>query len=501
LAAALDVEIGRLFDAAARIVESGQGADGMGEGEGDDVLRGQELIERLCDSYLRRLLAEDRASRQSGKERGDVEGGLLYVADDYTDDLEDERVEIVAPVADALLSEAGVTLSPDMLQRLLRQLLHTRVVSIGAALTEREQAAAFAPRTLSVQGPSTAVAADPTAHHTVGELAAAYVKRQSATGEWKNVEERSKVVERFVEWLGADTPLSTVNPEVCEGILEVFSERGLARTTQNKELSWLRALFNYGVKREWLNRNPANGLKVKEPSARDQRVPFTDDDLRTLFGPDFAAAAVARPVGSAAKGAKQGERVYMPERYWGSLLGLYSGLRLGEVIRLRTDNFAEVDGVLCLSVEPDPDDSLKTDASRRLVPVHSQLLALGLMEFVGEQEASGEEYVFSRAKKLNCPEATLSNWFRRYRRKVGVADKRKVFHSFRHTFRQHLSDSGAQDSTVTDLLGHAHRSITHSRYGKSANVARLREAVEALDFKEVLTEMGEPPTKTTASGD
>jgi len=73
-----------------------------------NVVDGQELIERLCDSYLRRLLAEDRASRQSGRERGDVEGGLLYIAEDYAEDYADNRVEIVEDAAQQLLSSERV---------------------------------------------------------------------------------------------------------------------------------------------------------------------------------------------------------------------------------------------------------------------------------------------------------------------------------------------------------------------------------------------------------
>ena len=320
------------------------------------------------------------------------------------------------------------------------------------------------------------------------------MKHQRETGTWKQGsggQERTKVVERFVAWLGADTSLSKVNPERCQEVFAVFHERELVPTTQNKELRFLRAFFNYGVKLEWMTRNPAKGLKVKEPPAREQRVPFTADDLRALFGPAFAAAAVARPVGGAAKGAK-GKRVYMPERFWGPLISLFAGLRVGEVIRLCPSSFTTVDGVLCLSVEPEPGDSLKTEASQRLVPVHSHLVELGLINFVDEQRAGGEQHIFPRAARCLRPEGMLTSWFPRYRRKMGITDKRKTFHSLRHTFRQHLSDAGAQDSTVSDLMGHANATITHGRYGSPANVERLSAAIERLDFSEPLSALKEP---------
>jgi integrase len=496
LAAALDVEVSRLFAVAARIATDGQGADGMAEGDGDNVLRGQELIERLCDSYLRRLLAEDRASRQSGDESGDVEGGLLYIAEDYAENDSSGRVEVVEEEAQALLAAEGVDLSGVQLQRFLARLLHTRVVAIKAALTERAEDGRYDPRSIQLQRPSSSSAAppDPASLHTIGELAESYLKHQRETGAWKKGStepDRVKGVERFVEWLGADTPLSKVNPELCQGILEVFRDRKLVQTTQNKELRGLRALFSYGIKLEWMTRNPAKDLKVKEPPAREQRVPFAVDDLRVLLGASLSKAAIARPVGSAARGPKP-VQVYMPERYWSPLLSLYAGLRAGEIVRLRADNFQPVDNVLCMSVEPEPDESLKTESSRRLVPVHSHLIELGLLAFVDEQRAGGEQHLFPRVAQLRRPVKALTTWFSRYRRSVGIDDKRKTFHSMRHNFRQALSEADVQDSVVSDLMGHADSSMTHGRYGKGASVARLRDAVERLDFRKELAALTKP---------
>ena len=50
-----------------------------------------------------------------------LKGGLLDVADDYRDDVAHDRVEIVAPAAEALLAEVGVELPAEELQQLLRE--------------------------------------------------------------------------------------------------------------------------------------------------------------------------------------------------------------------------------------------------------------------------------------------------------------------------------------------------------------------------------------------
>jgi integrase len=174
------------------------------------------------------------------------------------------------------------------------------------------------------------------------------------------------------------------------------------------------------------------------------------------------------------------------------LLSLYAGLRAGEIIQLRVDNFQTVDNVLCLSVEAEIGDSLKSEASRRLVPVHPHLTELGLLDFVDEQRARDEQHLFPRVAQLKRPVKALTTWFSRYRRSVGIDDKRKTFHSLRHNFRQALSEADVQDSVVSDLMGHADSSMTHGRYGTQASVARLRDAVERLDFREPLSGLQKP---------
>ena len=468
----------------------------MVEDSGDNVLRGQELIEALCDKYLRQFLAEDRVQRQSDQEYDDPEMGLVEMAEASAEDFYQARVEAVEEAAQALLAAEGVDLTGAQLRSFLDALLRTRVVAIKAALTERAEDGRFDPRSVQLQRPSSSSAAppDPASLHTVGELAESYLKHQRETGAWKKGStepDRVRGIERFVEWLGADTQLSKVNPEVCQGVFEVFRKRKLAATTQNKELRGLRALFSYGITLEWMARNPAKALKVKELPAREQRVPFTADDLRVLLGASLSEAAVARPVGSASRGPKP-IQVYMPERLWSPLLSLYAGLRAGEIIQLRVNNFQTVDDVLCLSVEAEIGDSLKSAASTRLVPVHPHLSELGLLNFVEEQRAAGEKFLFPRAAQLKQPVKSLTTWFSRYRRSVGINDKKKTFHSFRHTFNQFLADADVQDSIISDLMGHVDGTMTTGRYGKGASVARLHDAVERLDFREPLAELKKP---------
>lgn len=482
VAAVLDARVDRLFALAATVAEEGSAK--MSSKDQADVLRSQELIERLCDTYTRQFLAEDRVQRESDQRYEDPEMGLVEMAEQYTEDIYYERMEVVAPVAEALIDEAGAELSADELQQLLTALLQTRVVALKAALTERSEDANYKTRSFRLQQPAEAAPTPATTSHTIGELAEQFLQHRQASGTWKPgdaAKGRAARVKRLAEWFGADTALSEINPMRCQGVFEFFKERNLAPTTQNTELKTLNALFNYAVQVEWMTRNPAKGLRAKEPPPREQKHPLDADDLQKVFSTALVEATKGRkPIGK--KRGESATKIFMGERLWGLLLMLYAGLRPGEVVKLRLDGFKDIDDVLCLSAEPEEGDTLKTEASKRRIPVHAQLVELGLMKYVEELRAAGEQFLFPRAARLKAPEKALTAWFPGFRKAVGVTDKKKTLHSLRHTFNQHLAKAGVQDSIISDLMGHRDQSITRGRYGSGTPVPQLAAAIEKLDF-------------------
>lgn len=100
---------------------------------------------------------------------------------------------------------------------------------------------------------------------------------------------------------------------------------------------------------------------------------------------------------------------------WIILIGRYSGMRQNEICQLYHNDVMKVDGVWCFRVDNlNPNQTLKTDSSRRFVPIHSQLLTLGLLDFIKDRKG----HLF--------PELTLhlgsyghyfSRWFTRFRGK------------------------------------------------------------------------------------
>lgn len=65
-------------------------------------------------------------------------------------------------------------------------------------------------------------------------------------------------------------------------------------------------------------------------------------------------------------------------------VALYTGLRLGEICNLRTQDIENVQGVACFHIRPHQEDgwSPKSAPGTRLVPIHSQLIKAGVMSFL-----------------------------------------------------------------------------------------------------------------------
>ena len=67
-----------------------------------------------------------------------------------------------------------------------------------------------------------------------------------------------------------------------------------------------------------------------------------------------------------------------PIRYWGPLLALFHGLRLGEVAGLQIGDVGEEAGSPILHIRAGQ-RQLKTRSARRDIPMHPALIRLGFM--------------------------------------------------------------------------------------------------------------------------
>jgi len=142
-----------------------------------------------------------------------------------------------------------------------------------------------------------------------------------------------------------------------------------------------------------------------------------------------------------------------------------------------------------ITEEGSPLKSTKTAGSMRVVPIHSELIKLGLIQYHASIVARGEKQLFPEIKpdKRGFYSGDPSAFFNDYFRDIGVkVDKTVNFHSFRRGIADAFRDAGYLDEQFNMLLGRT-KATTTGRYGilPEGILSERVKMIEAVDFPEL----------------
>ncbi len=238
--------------------------------------------------------------------------------------------------------------------------------------------------------------------------------------------------------------------------------------------------------------------KVAKPS-RDALAPeraFEDEDLEAIFnGWLFTGTEL-----------NHRQKVF-PYQFWLPVLGFYTGGRLNELCQLDTEDVKQIKGIWTITIVDDPDDrpcpkSVKNKSSRRVLPLHSELIRMGFLEFCEQAVREGREKLFSDGLVYNvhkgwggiatqffCRMPSDSTPVGGYFYNVGIRSRdeqgrtdSKNFHSFRHKFTDLARKAGVDAYLMLpDLTGHSRgHEGQHANYGNGFTLAQKQEVLESL---------------------
>jgi integrase len=149
-------------------------------------------------------------------------------------------------------------------------------------------------------------------------------------------------------------------------------ERKTASKTAYDRFTWVKTLLKYAYRDlELISRHPWEGIELFKETTK-QRRPWSETELQTLFDQQLFQEYVLpkdwRAGGDAA--------------YWIPILGLYTGARLSEIAQLRTSDIFLVEEIPTLSISNmGVNQQVKTSASIRTIPIHSELIRLGFIDY------------------------------------------------------------------------------------------------------------------------
>ena len=280
-----------------------------------------------------------------------------------------------------------------------------------------------------------------------------------------------------------DPPLASLNKALAirfRDRLQRWAVENLktAKTADNV-LSSVKALTNVAREQGWVDGNPFERLNVeaggKESEARE---PWTHDELRTIFDdPIWRAHELPHDRKAGADAA-----------YWIPLIACFSGARVSEIAQLWTDDLVCVPGAEVLEFRDNTArvQRLKTAGAWRAVPMHSELVRLGLCEYAASLPLGSLFPTLPKAGD-NGAGGQFSQWFGAYKLRKGFKSASKSLHSFRHLVATELRLAGATDAQADAITGHAGQGLGRTVYAATIRrqAERLRATIELLRFPEL----------------
>lgn len=231
--------------------------------------------------------------------------------------------------------------------------------------------------------------------------------------------------------------------------------------TINKKIYKLQALFEY-IQNHYETSNIFNGLLIKRVSSQNKRSAYTNNEIKTLLS--FADCL------------KEKHKFRKHLVY----LSVFTGARANELAQLRKSDVVSIKGHWCISINDDHSDkSLKTPSARRIVPLNTQLLKSGFMEYIepfGEDERLFPELAFADGGYSKYYAA----WFGRCN-----PIKAHNLHELRHTLATRLKEANCSLQVAAALLGHTTgNNMTFETYGSGASipVELLKDAIEMVSY-------------------
>ena len=385
----------------------------------------------------------------------------------------------------------------ETLRKLARRLIEAKLEAIQAELAALRGEPLRIPDLIPMAPTVAEVAATPASTPRLSELVAKYCEERISRQDWssRTAVQYREIFSVLLDLLGDPEVGAVTKAHMRQLSLDLMQfpsnskkrfpaatpSEALARAIGDESVARLkpasinmyqqaaRSVFKWAMENDLIQQNPASVMRdMKTGNPKYDRLPFTDDDLRSYFG------------------VLEAERESQPCLWWIPRIMAFSGCRLGEAAQLRKEDVRQEAGVWVLDInENHPDKQLKTAASRRLVPLHPELARMGFLPFLQQQP---EGFLWPETmRKATSPERSpidkLQRMLATRLRSAGISDKKKTAaHSFRHTVSARLKGCSVPDYQIAEILGHENDSLTTGRYGATTDLAHLSKALSQLQL-------------------
>ncbi|ANP37180.1 integrase [Phaeobacter gallaeciensis] len=247
-----------------------------------------------------------------------------------------------------------------------------------------------------------------------------------------------------------DKPLTGYTKADANKFRDALIKRGLAGSSITRIFGTVRAVFNFAVAEEGLSTTaPFANVYYDRSAGVSGRSSIPVQDIRTVQGKC---------------------KVIDDEMRWLVAMVADTGMRLAEAAGLlREDIYRDESGGWVARIVPHPWRSLKTDSSKRIVPL------VGSAEWAADRihaQETDSKFAFPRYNTTgttngNSASAGLNKWLKAY------VPKGATMHGFRHSMRDRLRAVECP-SDIVDQIGGWHTDGVGHGYGNGYPIEILR---------------------------
>lgn len=170
--------------------------------------------------------------------------------------------------------------------------------------------------------------------------------------------------------------------------------------------------------------------------------------------------------------------------YWVPLSMITLGVRPEEILQLKVKNVRRRDGIICIFFGDDLDDAIKTEQSRRILPVPELLLRLGFKEWIVAKRQQGEVWAFPDIQ----PDAShdrrsqiFGGRMRTLLEKLELRCEHEDIYAMRRTLSSKLLHLGVDTGIRQRVLGHL-EGTTVDRHYSDHGLRDLKVLLDRVDY-------------------
>lgn len=268
--------------------------------------------------------------------------------------------------------------------------------------------------------------------------------------------------------------------------IEVANKSGdstrLDFTTRRNRYFSASAIFDYAVMSREFPENPFDDELLRRrctpppqhtENAKKERPPFTIEEINRIFSAPLFNSGLPPQDRTA--------------RFWVPLICLFQGTRQSEVCQLRTEDVVNGEKGLYFDLRWAEGRRLKNSASRRSVPIHPQILAMGFASYLEVRRADTENIDLFPELVPSSPEGSygtkMSKWFARFLRQLPGPAFRATFHSFRNNFTIAAQKAGVSEDRINRICGWSSGFRQQRDYARDKFLAEHAEEIAKVRFE------------------